>query len=99
MYGLGEWQLGLIYLPFAVGGTVSTFCSGWILDRTYRKDRTRRGFSSDRFGGDELLDFPIEKTRIRVMVIPMTTIMICIFGYGWTLQRQQVNKLCDMLYP
>ncbi|MBE3044044.1 hypothetical protein IMZ48_16030 [Candidatus Bathyarchaeota archaeon] len=82
VYNLGEWQLGLVYLPFALSGTISTFCSGWMLDRAYRRARAKRGLSADNVRGDDLLSFTVEKTRIRVMVVPMATIMLCVVGHG-----------------
>ncbi|KAK2598707.1 hypothetical protein N8I77_012099 [Diaporthe amygdali] len=66
-YGLTEWQAGLIYLPFALGGTASTFFSGYLLDTAYSKARSARGLSTDRIKGDDLDDFPIEKARLNVI--------------------------------
>jgi hypothetical protein len=90
IYELNEWQAGLIYLPFGLGGTVSTFLSGWLLDNTYRNSRTRMGLSTDKVRGDDLDDFPIEKARLRVMWFPMVVIGVCVVGYGWVLDRKEV---------
>lgn len=90
IYGLSEWQAGLIYLPFALGGTVSTLFSGHLLDRAYRQARKRRGLSTDRIKGDDLDDFPIEKARLNVMWVPMLVIALCTVAYGWVLQYEQV---------
>lgn len=90
IYGLNEWQAGLIYLPFGLGGTVSTFFSGKLLDGAYRHARTKRGLSTDRVRGDDLDGFPIEKARLSVMWIPMLVIALCIVAYGWVLQYRQV---------
>lgn len=43
IYELNQWQTRLVYLPFGIGGTVSTFFSGQMLDRAYRNARTKRG--------------------------------------------------------
>lgn len=67
IYGLSEWQAGLIYLPFALGGTASTLFSGHLLDTAYCKARTKRGLPTDRIRGDDLDSFPIEKARLNVM--------------------------------
>ncbi|KAH9905021.1 multidrug resistance protein [Xylariomycetidae sp. FL2044] len=48
IYHINEWQAGMCYLPFALGGTASTFFSGWLLDRTYRNARTRLGLPTDK---------------------------------------------------
>ncbi|ROW08794.1 hypothetical protein VMCG_02976 [Cytospora schulzeri] len=88
IYNLSEWQAGLIYLPFALGGTASTFFSGRLLDGAYRRARTKRGLATDRIKGDDLDNFPIEKARLTVMWIPMLVIAICTVAYGWVLQYQ-----------
>ena len=46
IYGLNEWPAGLIYLPFGLGRTVSTFFSGWLLDTAYKNARTKQGLST-----------------------------------------------------
>ncbi len=90
IYGLNEWQAGLIYLPFGLGGTVSTFFSGAMLDTAYRNARTKRGLSTDRVKGDDLDNFPIEKARLSVMWIPMLATALSIIAYGWVLNYKQV---------
>ncbi|KAI0014868.1 multidrug resistance protein [Xylariomycetidae sp. FL0641] len=86
LYGLSEWQAGLTYLPFALGGTSATLFSGWLLDSAYARARKKRGLSTDNVRGDDLDDFPIEKPRLEVMWLPMVVIVIGVTGYGWTLQ-------------
>jgi hypothetical protein len=90
IYGLNQWQAGLIYLPFGLGGTASAFFSGWLLDTAYKKARTKRGLSTNKVRGDDLDDFPIEKARLSVMWIPMVVIGVCVVGYGWVLERKEV---------
>jgi MFS family permease len=93
IYGLNEWEAGLIYLPFALGGTASTLFSGHLLDKAYRKARTKRRLMTDRINGDDLDNFPIEKARLSVMWIPMLLITLCTVAYGWVLQYKQVFTL------
>lgn len=90
IYGLSEWQAGLIYLPFALGGTASTLCSGQLLDKAYSKARKQCGLPTDLIRGDDLDNFPIEKARLNVMWIPMFLITLCTVAYGWVLQYEQV---------
>ena len=66
IYGLNEWQAGLIYIPFGLGGTVSTFFSGSLLDSAHRNARTKRGLSTDKVKGDDLDNFPVVKARLSV---------------------------------
>ncbi|KAI1391443.1 multidrug resistance protein [Hypoxylon trugodes] len=85
IYNLNQWQAGIIYLPFGLGGMVSTFFSGPLLDTAYRKARVKRGLSTDKVVGDDLDDFPIEKARLSVIWIPLIVTTASIVAFGWTL--------------
>ncbi|KAK8066477.1 hypothetical protein PG997_013224 [Apiospora hydei] len=76
IYGLNQWQTGLIYLPFGLGGTVSTFFSGPLLDNAYRFWR-------------RLGQFPIEKARLGVIWAPMTLTTVSVVAFGWVLQLRK----------
>ncbi|KAK3941808.1 MFS general substrate transporter [Diplogelasinospora grovesii] len=88
MYALNQWQAGLIYLPFGVGGTVSTFISARLLDRAYRAARTERGLQTDKVAGDDLDAFDVEKARLRVIWIPMLLTTCSVVAFGWALDRR-----------
>ncbi|KAK6856153.1 hypothetical protein PG995_008304 [Apiospora arundinis] len=89
IYGLNQWQTGLIYLPFGLGGTVSTFFSGPLLDNAYRKARTRRGLPTNKVSGDDLDNFPIEKARLGVIWVPMALTTASVVAFGWVLQLRK----------
>lgn len=91
IYKLNQWQVGLTYLPFGLGGTVSTLFSGPLLDTAYRNTRTERGLTTDKAVGDDLDNFPIEKARLRVMWIPMLVLVCSVVALGWTLDYHEVN--------
>lgn len=91
IYNLNQWQVGLIYLPFGIGGMASTFFSGLLLDKAYRNARTERGLSTDRVAGDDLDDFPIEKARLIVIWIPMLVTTCAVVAFGWTLHYHRVS--------
>lgn len=93
IYGLNKWQAGLIYLPFGLGGTVSTFFSGPLLNNAYRKARARRGLPTDKVSGDDLDSFPIEKARIGVIWVPMALTTVSVVTFGWVLQLRKVSTL------
>ncbi|KAK7966607.1 uncharacterized protein PG986_000884 [Apiospora aurea] len=89
IYGLNQWQTGLIYLPFGLGGTVSTFFSGPLLDNAYRKARTRRGLPTNKASGDDLDSFPIETARLGVIWAPMILTTVSVVAFGWVLQLRK----------
>jgi hypothetical protein len=90
IYGLNQLQAGLIYLPFGLGGAVSTFVSGRLLNRAWRNMRTRRGLSTDKVGGDDLNGFPVEKARLQVIWVPMSMTIGSVVAYGWVLHYHKV---------
>lgn len=90
IYKLTQWQAGLIYLPFGLGGTVSTFFSGILLDKAYRRARTKLGLSTDRTKGDDLDRFDIEKARLGVIWVPMIGTIATVVAFGWVLDYRLV---------
>ncbi len=98
IYTLNQWQAGLIYMPFGIGGTVSTFISGPLLDNAYRNARIERGLSTDKARGDDLDDFPIEKARLRVIWIPMILTTGSVVGFGWVLHYHLVTLILPRVF-
>ena len=90
IYKLNQWQAGLVYLPFGIGGTVSTFFSGTLLDKAYRDARTKQGLSTDKAIGDDLDNFPIEKARLGIIWTPMIVTAASVVAFGWVLHYHQV---------
>ncbi len=91
IYKLNQWQAGLIYLPFGIGGTVSTFFSGPLLDKAYRNARTKQGLSTDKDVGDDLDNFSVEKARLSVIWTPMLVTTFSVVAFGWVLHYHQVG--------
>ena len=92
IYKLNQWQAGLIYLPFGLGGTVSTFFSGPLLNKAYRDTRTKQGLPTNMAAGDDLDNFSVEKARLRVVWIPMLVTTCSVVAFGWVLQYHQVRN-------
>ena len=92
IYYLNEWQAGIIYLPFGIGGTVSTFFSGPLLNTAYRNARTERGLSTDKAVGDDLDKFDVEKARLRVIWAPMLVTTGSVVAFGWVLHYRKVSR-------
>lgn len=90
IYSINQWQAGLIFLPFGLGGVVSTFFTGQLMKRAYRRARTKQVLPTDRIGGDDLDSFDIEKVRLQVIWIPMLLTCISVAAFGWVLEYSQV---------
>lgn len=91
IYNLNQVEADLIYLPFGVGGVVSTFISGTLLDRAWRNTKINRGLSTDKAVGDDLDNFPVEKARLCVIWTPMIVVTTCsVTAFGWVLYYRKV---------
>ena len=91
IYKLNQWQAGLIYLPFGIGGTVSTFFSGPLLNKAYRNARTKQGLPTDLAIGDDLDSFSVEKARLGIVWTPMLMTTCSVVAFGWVLHYHQVG--------
>jgi predicted MFS family arabinose efflux permease len=91
IYKLNQWQAGLIYLPFGIGGTISTFFSGALLNNAYRNARTAKGLPTDKAVGDDLDNFPVENARLSVIWIPMLLTACSVLVFGWVLHYHLVK--------
>ena len=96
IYKLNQWEAGLIYLPFGLGGVLSSFISGRLLNKAYRKSRTEQGLSTDKVVGDDLDKFAIEKARLRIIWTPLFFTTCSVLAFGWVLHYHQVCLCCDL---
>jgi len=62
----------------------------------YRRVASDSGFSIDRTRGDDLLDFPIEKARLRATYFYMSVAAMTTIGYGWALDKRTVRLSSNM---
>lgn len=91
IYNINQWQAGLVYLPFGLGGVASTFFSGPLMDRAYRRSRQSHGLTTDKVRGDDLDAFDIEKARLSVIWVPMLLTSASVIAYGWVVHYHQVS--------
>ena len=90
IYGLNQWRAGLIYLPFGLGGTVSTLVSGSLLNKSYRNARTKKGLPTHKAVRDDLDNFPNEKARLGLIWTPLLVTTCSVVAFGWVLHYHQV---------
>ncbi|OAR03060.1 hypothetical protein LLEC1_04717 [Akanthomyces lecanii] len=90
IYDLSEWEAGLVYIPFGLGGVLSTFFSGRLLNKAYSRSRSRMGLSTDRARGDDLDEFDVEKARLGLMWTPLAINVMGVVAFGWVLHFRQI---------
>jgi hypothetical protein len=98
-YGFDDLQVSLIYLPLAVGSTLSAFTTGKLIDRNYRRHAKKLGLTIDRNRQDDLSNFPIERSRIEVSMPIAIVGVIAVIGYGWMVESNvSLAGPCIMLF-
>ena len=76
IYGLNTLQAGLTYLAFGIASALTSYGAGKITDYDYRKTVVAHGFTINKASGDKLLEFPIEKARLRTVWLHLRIINI-----------------------
>jgi MFS family permease len=88
IYQVSGVAVGLIYIPFGVACASAAMGTGRILDWNYRRTAKELGLTIDKTKTDDLLNFPIERARIRT-IKPLVLLSACLIaGYGWLLDKR-----------
>jgi len=74
---LSETVLGLCYLPSGAGMIIGSTVTGKVLDWEYGRIKKRSGEA-----------FTIEYARLRLMPYYLTLFVMCVIGWGWTIQAK-----------
>ena len=94
-FGLNDLQVGLAFLPNGAGCVAGSYLTGYLMDYDYRtvegQYRKAKGIPDDvKLDKKALVDFPIEKSRLRniwwiVLIFVLTTAF-----YGFSLNLNQI---------
>jgi MFS family permease len=84
-YAFNELEVGLAYLPGAVGVILSMYLAGKAMDRNYKQTAAKIGFKVDKVSGDDLANFPIEQARSRGCEYLLVFSIAVMLGYGWSI--------------
>ena len=85
MYGMNEFNLGLIYIPYGLGSIVSAFTTGRLANWNYRRHAARFHFPVSVEKEIDLTDFPIEQARLEIALPILYFGGAAIAMYGWSL--------------
>ncbi|KAF2092006.1 chloramphenicol resistance protein [Saccharata proteae CBS 121410] len=86
VYSFNDLQVGLAFIPFGSGAFCAPLVNGRALDWNYKRMAKKVGMVIDRKRGDDLKDFPLERTRIEVAVPLLAVGCATILCYGWVMQ-------------
>ncbi|KAK7416887.1 hypothetical protein QQX98_004945 [Neonectria punicea] len=85
VYSLNYLTTGLVYLPSGVGGLLSALLVGKLADHDYRVIERSLSQNAGSRSANELLQFPIEKARLRSISPFLIITSLATTGYGWSL--------------
>jgi MFS family permease len=83
VYGFDELHVSLMFLPFGLGGIISAFTTGQLMDWNYRRHARRLNFPVVKNRQTDLINFPIERARIEIALPTLLLGALGVVGYGW----------------
>jgi len=84
-YAFSELEIGLAYLPGAIGVIFSMYVAGKAMDRNYKHTAAKIGFKVDKVSGNDLANFPIEQARSYGCEYLLFVSIAVMVGYGWSI--------------
>ena len=82
LYDLNDLWIGLCFIPAGLGSLLSATVNGFLVDWNYQRTRKRAGQSIRRDQRDDILEFPIERSRLQI-ALPMTVrLFMALHYYG-----------------
>jgi multidrug resistance protein len=86
VYHLNDTDLGLIFLPLAVGSVGAAFTNGNLLDRNYRRHAKKAGLPLKRSKQIDMTNFNIERVRLEIGLPFLTAQALFFIAFGWMLE-------------
>lgn len=87
-YNFNDIQVSLMFIPIGAGSAISTFTTGKLLNRNYRKHAKLNGFPLERNRQHDMSNFPIEKARLEIATPFILIGSLALIAYGWTVDYQ-----------
>lgn len=84
IYGFNELEISLSYLPGGFGTVLGGYANGKLMDFNYKATARKAGHTIDKVSGDDLDEFPIERTRARGSWYLLAVYICGLAGYGWS---------------
>ena len=88
IYHLNDTDLGLIFLPLAVGSIGAALTNGNLLNRNYRRHAKKAGMPLDKSKQADMTYFNIESVRLEIGLPFLTVGALFFIAYGWLLEYE-----------
>jgi MFS family permease len=85
-YDFDTLQIGLCYIPSGFGSLTAAFVIGRIQDWNFRRHARKLGMVIDKKKQQDLVNFPIELSRIQVTMPLVACASVVIIEFGWVME-------------
>ncbi|KAF4982209.1 hypothetical protein FZEAL_2093 [Fusarium zealandicum] len=85
-YGYNEVQIGLMFLPIAVGSIIASFIAGTFTNRNFRRHCDKLNIPYESSRQQDLAGFPIERARLEIGMPLMMIAAIMLIAWGWAVE-------------
>jgi predicted MFS family arabinose efflux permease len=85
-YGFNPLQVGLCYIPFAVGGLTARWTAGSLVDWNFKRHAHRVGLETEKNHQSPLRKIPLEKARLQLLLPFLYFSSIIMVAYGWIMK-------------
>lgn len=87
-YQLNELHIGLCYIANGMGSLLSSLTMGHVVDWNFRRHAKRIGMTITKGKQQDLINFPIERVRMEIVLPGHIIGIIGIVTFGWTVKFQ-----------
>ncbi|KAG5972598.1 hypothetical protein E4U55_000788 [Claviceps digitariae] len=84
-YGFKELEVGLMYLPMAVGSMGAAFIAGPSINYNFKRHCLKSGIPFDRSRQQDLSTFPLERARLEIGIPLLALAGASLIGWGWSM--------------
>lgn len=86
IYGYDDLHIGLCYIPFGIGSSLTALVTGKFLDMNYRRHAKKHNLPISKNKQQDLRNFPIERARIEILLPLLYVNCGLLVAFGWILQ-------------
>ena len=99
IYGFNSLEIGLMFLPMAAGSVIGVAVVGKAINWNYRRHAKKLGLPVDKSRQNDLANFPIERARLEVALLPVYVTAAVMIAWGWALEsRTSVAVPCVLAF-
>ncbi|KAK4168380.1 major facilitator superfamily domain-containing protein [Cladorrhinum sp. PSN259] len=99
IYHFNSLEIGLMYLPMAVGAILATVVVGPGMNWNYRRHARNLGITVDKKKKMDLANFPIEQVRLQITLPLLLLSVAVVLCWGWiTANHADIEEVCALVF-